>query len=270
MVNLPPEPFPDDNLVDKLLEDQGKLQTPVAQFAEKHDEGSIRTDLYKHLIPLEKPGPGEQYAFQVSLDRCTGCKACVVACHTLNGLDEEEAWRDVGLLEGGGEGGDSEPGFQQTVTSACHHCLEPECLHGCPVKAYEKEPDTGIVRHLDDQCIGCEYCVLKCPYDVPKYSTTCATNAWPKEKHQLASKPARPKPSRSSKSASPDSERIDPNPCPSFLVPPLHTSLNPPPATSVVTSPPTSLPPTKANSFPNPHTGPSASCSPSLNQALAS
>jgi DMSO reductase anchor subunit/ferredoxin len=38
------------------------------------------------------------------------------------------------------------------------------------VLAYEKDPITGIVRHLDDQCIGCQYCVLKCPYDVPKYN----------------------------------------------------------------------------------------------------
>ncbi len=151
------------NLVDKLLAEQKQLQTPVAKFSKSHDNHELRTDLYKHLIPLEKPREGEQYAFQVELDKCTGCKACVVACHTLNGLDEDEAWRDVGLLESGN-------GFQQTVTTACHHCLEPECMHGCPVGAYEKEKDTGIVRHLDDQCIGCEYCVLKCPYDVPKYS----------------------------------------------------------------------------------------------------
>jgi DMSO reductase anchor subunit/ferredoxin len=38
------------------------------------------------------------------------------------------------------------------------------------VLAYEKDPVTGIVRHLDDQCIGCQYCVLKCPYDVPKFN----------------------------------------------------------------------------------------------------
>ncbi len=165
MVSPSPDPFSNENLVDKLLREQSTLQTPVAKFSEAHDQGT-RTDLFKHLIPLEKPRNGEQYAFQVELDKCTGCKACVVACHTLNGLDEDEAWRDVGLLEAG----PANPGFQQTVTTACHHCLDPECLNGCPVGAYEKEKDTGIVRHLDDQCIGCEYCILKCPYDVPKYS----------------------------------------------------------------------------------------------------
>ena len=58
----------------------------------------------------------------------------------------------------------------QHVTTACHHCVDPGCLTGCPVKAYDKDPVTGIVRHLDDQCIGCQYCIFKCPYDVPKYS----------------------------------------------------------------------------------------------------
>ena len=55
------------------------------------------------------------------------------------------------------------------MTTACHHCLEPACLEGCPVKAYEKDPVTGIVKHLDDQCIGCQYCVFTCPYEVPQY-----------------------------------------------------------------------------------------------------
>jgi DMSO reductase anchor subunit/ferredoxin len=38
------------------------------------------------------------------------------------------------------------------------------------VLAYDKDPRTGIVRHLDDQCIGCSYCTLMCPYEVPQYS----------------------------------------------------------------------------------------------------
>jgi len=85
---------------------------------------------------------------------------------TTVGLDDHEAWRDTGVLLGG----DSSPGWQQTITTACHHCEDPGCMNGCPVGAYEKDKDTGIVRHLDDQCIGCSYCILKCPYDVPKYS----------------------------------------------------------------------------------------------------
>jgi DMSO reductase anchor subunit len=38
------------------------------------------------------------------------------------------------------------------------------------VGAYEKDPVTGIVSHLDDQCIGCQYCMLTCPYEVPQYN----------------------------------------------------------------------------------------------------
>jgi Fe-S-cluster-containing dehydrogenase component/DMSO reductase anchor subunit len=89
----------------------------------------------------------------------------VAACHSLNGLDDDETWRDVGQLLG-----DDVTPYIQTITSACHHCEDPACANGCPVLAYEKSPETGIVRHLDDQCIGCSYCILKCPYDVPKFN----------------------------------------------------------------------------------------------------
>jgi Fe-S-cluster-containing dehydrogenase component/DMSO reductase anchor subunit len=155
-------------LLAELLAEQQRLDTPVAQFSGAHDAGSLPDALARHsaLIPLSAPKPGEQYAFEVELDFCTGCKSCVAACHSLNGLDDDEAWRDVGLLVS------TEPRhpFAQTVTTACHHCSDPACLNGCPVLAYEKDPATGIVRHLDDQCIGCSYCILKCPYDVPKFN----------------------------------------------------------------------------------------------------
>ncbi len=153
-------------LIDELLAEQQRL-TAVERFAVRH-EAALPPDqrVYRDLLPACGPREGEQYAFSVDLDSCSGCKACVTACHNLNGLDEEETWRSVGLLHGIA----AEQGFQQTVTTACHHCVDPACMNGCPVLAYEKDPLTGIVRHLDDQCIGCQYCILKCPYDVPKYS----------------------------------------------------------------------------------------------------
>ncbi len=178
----------------ELLAEQQRLQTPVTRAASAHalQPSAWRAERFREIIPLSKPGPGEQYAFEVDLDSCSGCKACVSGCHSLNGLDQEETWRDVGVVYGlsalaaplradaAAKTDDFQPDplpssacgapFQQTVTTACHHCADPGCLNGCPVLAYEKDPVTGVVRHLDDQCIGCSYCVLKCPYDVPKYN----------------------------------------------------------------------------------------------------
>ncbi len=156
-------------LIDELLAEQQAL-TAVERFARWHAApGEIVEPAYRRLLPASSPSPGEQYAFEVNLDQCSGCKACVTACHSLNGLDETETWRSVGLLIGEPTRA-SDSSFQQHVTTACHHCADPGCLNGCPVLAYDKDPVTGIVRHLDDQCIGCQYCVMKCPYEVPKYS----------------------------------------------------------------------------------------------------
>jgi formate dehydrogenase iron-sulfur subunit len=154
-------------LLDAYLKEQQTL-TAVTRFAQLHEKDALpaQEQYYRALLPLDKPKAGQQYAFSVDLDRCTGCKACVTACHNLNGLDDGETWRSVGLLHGG----TAASPLQQTVTTACHHCIDPACLSGCPVNAYEKDPVTGIVKHLDDQCIGCQYCTLTCPYEVPQFN----------------------------------------------------------------------------------------------------
>jgi Fe-S-cluster-containing dehydrogenase component/DMSO reductase anchor subunit len=145
---------------------QGDLSA-VERFSQRHTDARepLQARYYRDLLPAHAPGPGQQYAFSVDLDACTGCKACVSACHSLNGLDDGEGWRRVGLLAGRRDG----HAYQQHVTAACHHCVDPACMQGCPVDAYEKDPITGIVSHLDDQCIGCSYCTLTCPYEVPVY-----------------------------------------------------------------------------------------------------
>lgn len=154
------------NVIQETLRAQHDL-TAVERFARLHEQGDVGSgSLYESQIPLTKPQVGQQYGFQVDLDACTGCKACVVGCNKLNGLDHDEAWRTVGLIHGG----TADAPIQQTVTTACHHCLDPACMNGCPVGAYEKNAETGIVKHLDDQCIGCQYCTLTCPYEVPQYN----------------------------------------------------------------------------------------------------
>lgn len=155
------------SLVDQYIDKQALLSA-VENFSVKHDLHAFADGekFYTELLPQRLPGEGQQYAFEVDLDKCTGCKACVTACHNENGLDEDETWRSVGLIQGGTS---ANPAIQH-ITTACHHCAEPGCMHGCPTKAYEKDPVTGIVKHLDDQCFGCQYCILKCPYDVPKYN----------------------------------------------------------------------------------------------------
>lgn len=171
------------NLVAALLDEQRDM-TAVERFARLYEAGELAHDVrhaqaprYQDLIPLTQPGPEEQFAFRVDLDACSGCKACVVACHQLNGLADDETWRSVGLLVGVRKIPPVSPHavvheelpVLKHVTTACHHCVEPACLAGCPTQAYDKDPTTGIVRHLDDQCIGCQYCLLMCPYEVPQY-----------------------------------------------------------------------------------------------------
>lgn len=138
--------------------------TAVERFSQWHREeiGHAHGAFYKDLLPASPPAPGQQYAFEVDLDKCSSCKACVVACHSLNGLDEGESWRSVGSLVG--------PQERITVTSSCHHCVDPGCASGCPTLAYQKDELTGIVKHLDDQCMGCQYCTWTCPYDAPKWN----------------------------------------------------------------------------------------------------
>ena len=68
--------------------------TAVERFAQRHEaDDTPPSGFYEALIPLAKPAAGQQYAFEVDLDACTGCKACVTACHSLNGLDDDETWR---------------------------------------------------------------------------------------------------------------------------------------------------------------------------------
>jgi hypothetical protein len=61
--------------VEQLLKKQRSL-TAVERFAQRHEANDVpHARIYEDLIPLSKPGPGQQYGFRVDMDACTGCKA---------------------------------------------------------------------------------------------------------------------------------------------------------------------------------------------------
>jgi Fe-S-cluster-containing dehydrogenase component/DMSO reductase anchor subunit len=114
------------------------------------------------LLPLDA---GEQYRFAVAMESCIGCHSCEVACAEQNRNPVDTLWRRVGELEGGR--------FPQTrrfnLSMACNHCLEPACLAVCPTGAYVKL-DNGVVKHTGNDCVGCQYCIWSCPYEVPVFN----------------------------------------------------------------------------------------------------
>jgi formate dehydrogenase iron-sulfur subunit len=120
----------------------------------------------KSLIPERPLRSGEQYRFHFDMTKCIGCRSCEVACNEQNGNPADLRWRRIGEIEGG-----SWPDTDRYYLSmGCNHCLSADCLKGCPVNAYKKDPATGIVLHSAEACIGCQYCVWNCPYSVPQFN----------------------------------------------------------------------------------------------------
>ncbi len=117
---------------------------------------------------------GKQLAFYVDISRCTGCKACQVACKDKNDLPIGTIWRSVYEYSGGdwatAAGGLMVPNnvFAYFVSVACMHCERPPCVDVCPSAAITKRAD-GVVLINQDQCVGCRYCQWACPYGAPQF-----------------------------------------------------------------------------------------------------
>lgn len=116
----------------------------------------------------------KQYAFSVNIGKCTGCKACQIACKDKNNLPMGVRWRRVFQYEGGewiNQDGQMVPSnvYAYSVSSACMHCQNPICTQVCPAGAMTKRED-GIVAIDQDRCIGCRYCSWACPYGAPQFN----------------------------------------------------------------------------------------------------
>ncbi|WP_201352183.1 DmsC/YnfH family molybdoenzyme membrane anchor subunit [Hydrogenimonas urashimensis] len=139
-----------------------QLPTPIDSFLKHKADTGMQCGNYSIDIPELKPG--QQYRFHFDMTACVGCHCCEVACNEQNGNPAEIKWRRVGEMETG-----HFPNVLQLFNSmSCNHCIDPACLNGCPTNSYIKL-DNGIVYHVDEDCIGCQYCTWNCPYEVPVF-----------------------------------------------------------------------------------------------------
>jgi len=137
--------------------------TPLESFINYKADTGMQCGNYNIDIPKLKEG--EQYRFHFDAVACVGCHCCEVACNEQNFNTPDIKWRRVGEMEAG-----VFPEVSQLFNSmSCNHCIDPECLKGCPTNSYIKF-DNGIVYHDDDVCIGCQYCTWNCPYEVPVFN----------------------------------------------------------------------------------------------------
>src|SRR5580765_1589313 len=100
----------------------------------------------------------------IDITNCIGCRACQVACKQWNDREGEETQLEAQL----GFQNPPKPGGLDSafVMQRCLHCLEPACVSACPTTALYRQAD-GPVSYDVDKCIGCRYCILACPWDVP-------------------------------------------------------------------------------------------------------
>ena len=112
---------------------------------------------------------------------CVGCRRCESACNTVNELPApDKPFTDLSVLDRErrthagtytvvnkytGPEDQKAPLFKK---HQCNHCLEPACASVCFVKAFKKS-ETGAVVYDPDVCVGCRYCMIACPFEIPAY-----------------------------------------------------------------------------------------------------
>ncbi len=111
----------------------------------------------------------------VDTTRCIGCRSCEMACAETHGFPEPDTDDAVMEIE-------RAPSVTQwTVVNRyetdrgevfakkqCMHCNQPACASACLTKAMLKREE-GPVIWREDKCMGCRFCMISCPFDIPKF-----------------------------------------------------------------------------------------------------
>jgi formate dehydrogenase iron-sulfur subunit len=119
----------------------------------------------------------------IDVSKCIGCKACQTACMEWNELVEEvgintgvyenphdltaNSWTLMRYTEYENEQGNLEWLIRK---DGCMHCEDPGCLKACPAPGAIVQYTNGIVDFVQENCIGCGYCIKGCPFNIPRLS----------------------------------------------------------------------------------------------------
>lgn len=116
----------------------------------------------------------DTYAILYDSTKCVGCQSCEYACAEANNLPEPSEGIEADLMRLTNENRRTVVNAfntaegEITIKHQCMHCLEPACVSACLTQAMYKTPE-GPVIWREDKCMGCRYCMISCPFDVPKF-----------------------------------------------------------------------------------------------------
>lgn len=119
----------------------------------------------------------------IDISKCIGCKACQIACQEWNDL-RDTVGRNVGVYDNPADltaqswtimryaEVESAPGKLQWLIrkDGCMHCSDPGCLASCPAPGAIVKYSNGIVDFHQENCTGCGYCIIGCPFNIPRIS----------------------------------------------------------------------------------------------------
>lgn len=124
------------------------------------------------------PNPNEDdtefHAMLFDSTICIGCRSCENACAKAHDFPEPDDELKAGVIRKTNETRrgvinkyDTSKG-ELFVRNQCMHCNEPACAAACLTQAMYKTKE-GPVIWREDKCMGCRYCMVSCPFDVPKF-----------------------------------------------------------------------------------------------------
>ena len=147
--------------------------------------GSVANPEMQQVLGSEVSRSSEDWmGVLVDLTKCNGCRQCEVACQEAAGfpvptkeelLDDAvfdhhrylgpRSYTTVNRLQVGSNDAEDRPVY---VKTNCMHCNDPACVSACLVGALRKEPN-GAVSYDPWKCMGCRYCMVVCPFEIPTY-----------------------------------------------------------------------------------------------------